>query len=182
MYKRSAQHLDTILETIITNYSNSIQAHGEVMVDFVEDYRKIRQLEIAAYAKNMARNIPAVKPSLLALVVRKRPVSTSQISQGYQREGEVLEITSIHLARISGKYTEHISQSDRHGEYPSRRIANMRSLRISTPHQKNWIVQVIDQVNQLNAVNHNLKQHYLEVIKMHYNKHRYLTSLTAHQI
>lgn len=179
MYKKSAQQLDSILETIISDYCNLMNQHGCVVEEFVSDYRKSRLLEIEEYRRKLALNEPAIKPCLLALVVRKKPITSAKIYQGYLPSENPPMFAVINLARISGSYTEHISQVDKSGGYPSRRVANMRSLRISTPNQKEWIVGVINQVNALNAAAEQFKLHYLDAIRLHYTGHRYLTSLQA---
>lgn len=181
MYNNSAKQFDHSLEEIISHYYQLILHHGKVVENFVDDYRSSRQNEIEIYKRNLSNNEPAIKPCLLALVLRKGKVTSAKIYQGYFTENEPPLVHVINLAKISGSYTEHISQVDRSGGYAVRRVANMRSLRISTPNQKEWIVGVITQVNELNTVAEKLRKQYLEMVKLHYDGHRYLTSLQAMQ-
>lgn len=177
MYKKNAQQLDDVLEQIIKQYYVLLNHQSSVVEEFVNDYRNSRQSEIERYKGKLVKNEPAIKPCLLALVLRKKAVTTAKIYEGYLPAENPPLVNMIHLAKISGRYTEHISQQDRNGGYATRRVANMRSLRISTPKQKDWIIEVITQVNELNAVSEKIKNQFLDSILLHYNGHRYLTSL-----
>jgi hypothetical protein len=181
MYNKSAKQFDHSLEQTISHYYQLILGHGKVVENFVNDYRSSRQHEIENYKQNLSQNKPAIKPCLLALVLRKNKLTSAKIFQGYFSEEETPLVYVIHLAKISGSYTEHISQMDKSGGYAIKRVANMRSLRISTPNQKEWILSVIGQVNELNAVALTLRKQYLEMVRLHYDGHRYLTSLRAMQ-
>lgn len=182
MYKKSAQQLDQSLNSALAHYNELVLYHKKVVEDYVSDYREMRQSEISLYRSKLANNEPAIKPCLLALVVRKKPITSCKNYAGYFKSGESPYVWIINLAKISGSYTEHISQTTKSGEYASKRVANMRGLRISTPAQKSWVIDVIDQANELNFVGEKLKNQYVEVLKMHYNSHRFLTTLKGSPI
>lgn len=178
MYSKTALKLDNIFSSSVDASADAIMTHSLLMKEFVETYKNLRQKEIDSYRFFSQHNEvrKPSKPCLLFLVIRERPLSKSKRVVRYFPEGEILQFTSITLARLNGKFTEHISTRTSHG-YTPRQIVRLKNLRFQHQEQRNWTVGVIEQVNKLNATAIELRDIYLSFIDMHYNFHQFGTAL-----
>jgi hypothetical protein len=179
MYTNSGTLLDVTLSDLIDLTTAAIVAHTVVMQEFVNSFKELRQKEVNSFrfASRTDSYGDEPKPCLMVLISRHRPVSEAQHIVRYFPDGDTLNISTISLAKVSGKYTKHIPLNSNQ-KYSPKQIVRMKDLRFQHKEQREWTMSVIEQLNDLNASARELRDTYLSVVNMHYNIHKVASVLS----